>query len=199
MTHPNALVIMAKAPEGGDVKTRLSPMFNTAERVALYRQMLHCTVRRLSSVPGTQTLLAYSPDGAADAFQGYALPTFPQGGGDLGQRMHRIIKHTLAHGYERVAVVGADIPGLTTEIIQGALYALLKADVAIGPASDGGYYLIAMNRPRAEIFSNIQWSTDHVLSQTLQAARGLGLTVKIMEPLDDLDTPEDMERLNIRQ
>lgn len=197
MPRRDALVIMAKAPESGSVKTRLSPMFDPVERVALYRQMLHCTIRRLCNVPDATTLLAYSPDEAGDYFnKNPELATFPQGCGDLGQRMHRIIKHTLAQGYGRVAVVGTDIPGLNAEIAQAAFAALDRDDLAIGPTSDGGYYLIAMRRPEAGLFCDIPWSTDRVLTETLRAARELGLSVKLLEPLDDLDTPEDMKRLS---
>jgi rSAM/selenodomain-associated transferase 1 len=194
----SAIVIMAKSPESGDVKTRLSPILDAEERRKLYTELLDGTVERLGNVKGADTLIAYTPAGAGDFFrERYGMPCFGQEGDDLGQRLSNALRHMLGRGYRSVVIVGSDIPGLASGIAESALTALKKADMAIGPSTDGGYYLIGLNDPLPELFQDIPWSTAEVLKSTVSKARQMGMSLEIMEILDDIDTPEDLKRLGL--
>lgn len=192
-----ALVIMARSPEGGDVKTRLSPRLNREQRIALYTRLLNGTVERLSRVKGADTLIAYTPADSGEYFERYGLVAFPQAEGDLGIRISGAIEHVLCKGYDSATIVGSDIPGLGPRIAASAFEALRNADIAIGPSTDGGYYLIGMKEPIPELFEGIKWSTNEVLKATVGKARRMGLKMEILDILDDIDTPEDMERLGL--
>lgn len=193
----NALVIMAKSPEADDIKTRLSPRLNRAERVALYIKLLASTIKRLRDIKGVDTFISHTPDDAARYFHHFGLSSFPQGLGDIGQRMHRALSHVLDMGYARAAIVGSDIPALTPRVVRSAFEALPQADLAIGPAMDGGYYLIGMSRPIPELFQGIPWSSRETLKETVGKARAMGLSMEILDILDDVDTPEDLEKLGL--
>jgi len=193
----NALVIMAKSPGSGDVKTRLSPRLNREQRIALYTKLLNGTVERLKSVKVADPLIAYTPADSGKYFERYGLGIFPQAEGDLGIRISNAIEHVLGNGYDSAVIVGSDIPGLGPRIASSAFSALRSADLAIGPSTDGGYYLIGMKAPRPELFDDIKWSTNEVLKATVSKARQMGLKMEIIDILDDIDTPEDMERLGL--
>lgn len=194
----NAVVIMAKSPLKGDVKTRLSPALDERERRELYTELLNGTVERLRNIRGTDTLIACSPAGSSDFFTScYGLPCFEQVGADLGLRLSNAFMHIFNSGYKRAVVVGSDIPGLNASIAADALNSLRETDLAIGPSTDGGYYLIGLMKPRPELFQSIPWSTSEVLKATLSKAHEMNLSMELLEILDDVDTPEDLKRLGI--
>ena len=193
----NALIIMAKSPLGGDIKTRLAPRLNKDERTVLYANLLEGVIKRLRNVRDTDTFITITPDNSGGYFDRFGLPCFAQGGGDIGQRLHRAIEHVLDLGYTRVAAVASDVPALTSRVARGAFHALKSADIAIGPSTDGGYYLIGMKHARTEMFKGIQWSTNTVLKETITRATEMGLKIEILDILDDIDTPEDLERMGL--
>lgn len=193
-----AIVIMAKHPQGGDVKTRLSPALSKSERIALYTRLLDGTVARLRNVRGAETFIAYTPAGTEDYFrERYSVSCFEQEGEDLGQRLSSALEQLLTKGYMSAVAVGSDIPGLDSRIALNAIDSMKKADIAIGPSTDGGFYLIGIKEPRPELFKDIPWSTAEVLKLTLGKASRMGLKVEILEILDDVDTPEDLRRLGL--
>ncbi len=121
----------------------------------------------------------------------------PQGNGDIGIRMRRALEQGFGSGHESVAIIGSDIPDITGDIIQKAFDGLKKHDLVLGPAADGGYYLIAMQqsvfiRANRKLFNGIHWGTDEVLLQTLGAAKELRLSYFLLDTLDDVDRPEDL-------
>jgi rSAM/selenodomain-associated transferase 1 len=118
----------------------------------------------------------------------------PQQGADLGARMAAATEWAFAQGATTAIVVGTDAPELSREHVALALEALTRAHVAIGPAADGGYYLIGLRRPAPALFERIPWSTPDVLTQTLARAEELGLTVAPLPLLADIDTVEDLRR-----
>jgi len=196
--NESAIVIMARSPEKGEVKTRLGPALDAGERRKLYRRLLDGTVERLGNVKGADTLIAYTPAGTEDYFRRcYGKPCFEQKGEDLGQRLFNALGHLFEMGYEYAAAVGSDIPGLDSRIAGSALAALKRADLVIGPSTDGGYYLIGMREPRSELFKDIPWSTEGVLKSTVTKARQMGMSMEILDILDDIDTPEDLKRLGM--
>ena len=118
----------------------------------------------------------------------------PQGGGDLGTRLTRTFAEHFAQGAERVVVIGADCPELTAADIAAALDALKVCDVVLGPALDGGYWLVGLRAPQPGLFREIAWSTTEVLAQTEAKARAAGLSVRRLRALSDVDTFDDWQR-----
>ena len=194
----DALIIIAKSPESGEVKTRLKGVLSDEKRVALYTRLLDGTVSRMKGVAKAETFITYTPANAAGYFERFNVKIFPQAEGDLGARLSGAIKHVYALGYDRIAIVGSDVPGLSSRIGSEAFKSLSDANITIGPSTDGGYYLIGMSRPIPELFEDIPWSTNMVLKATVKKARELGLTIELLDILDDVDTPEDLERLGLK-
>ena len=118
----------------------------------------------------------------------------PQGIGDLGARLHRAFESARATGAERVVVIGSDCPDVSVADIEAAWEALQSHEVVLGPARDGGYWLVGLNAPRANLFEGIAWSTDTVFAETVARCRNAGLRVRLLRQLDDIDTEEDWRR-----
>jgi len=189
-----AVIIMAKAPGTEYVMTRLRACLSDEQRIRLYGALLERAVRRLRSVPGAHTFIAFWPPHAMADFRHFGLEAFPQSEGDIGAKMHGAIQEALARGYGKAVAVGVDIPELTQAVVLEAFGLLDESDVVFGPATDGGYYLVGMKAPREELFEGVQWSSEETLGQSMKRARELGLRVSLLQPLDDIDTPADLER-----
>ena len=192
-----ALVIMAKAPDPDNVKTRLKGSLSDRQRVALYESLLEGTVERLRALEDTDTFITYTPEEHSEYFSRFGLSMFPQEGSGLGERMHLALTHVLGMGYEAAALVGVDIPGLGPVEVQEAIRLLARADVVFGPALDGGYYLVGMKSPEAGLFDGVQWSTERTLEQSLERASALGLGTALCRELSDIDTVEDLRRFGL--
>jgi rSAM/selenodomain-associated transferase 1 len=196
-----ALIIMARYPEAGKTKTRLARTLGDEEVAGLYRAFLTDLARRFA---GPQYALhwAYTPaDVDYQAFvqtlapeQAQYMHSFPQQGSDFGARLHAAFQWTHLHGYRRTILIGSDSPHIGSELIAQAEAALNEADVVLGPAEDGGYYLIAMRQPH-DVFSGIPMSTDVVARMTLEAAARQNLTTRLLDPLFDIDELPDLLRL----
>lgn len=191
------LVVVAKEPVPGKVKTRLFPELSPADAADLYRCFLHDRIQGVSTLNGIDIALAYTPENAVETFtelvsDGFAL--FAQRGKGLGERLNNIFLEQLDHGYEAVSIVDSDSPDLPVSIIKESFHLLLSkhADVVFGPCRDGGYYLVGMRRPHPELFRDIPWSTRRVLSKSLDRAREMGLNVELLPLWNDLDTFEDL-------
>ena len=188
------LLVFAKAPRPGTVKTRLARELGHEAAAAVYRRMGRLIVDRVAPAPAALTI-CYDPGGAEAEVREW-LGSAPrrywhQGDGDLGARMSRMFRR----GFERssrVVVIGTDTPAVTSRTITRAIEALDSADVVLGPASDGGYYLMALGEPRPELFTGIRWSTESVLAETLSRCAELGLSVTHLEVESDIDTAEDL-------
>ena len=115
-----------------------------------------------------------------------------QGNGDLGQRMHRAFEDSFVAGSKATVILGTDCPGVTPDILDQAFTLLRNQNLVLGPATDGGYYLIGLRRPIAELFMDIDWGTETVLRQTLAATEQVGVNIAWLPPLSDIDTPEDL-------
>ncbi len=185
----NHLVIMAKAPRAGLVKTRLAKSIGVAEATRTYRTILGSTLRRLGNDPRWQTWVAVVPDVViADRVWPHSVNVIAQGGGDLGARMQRIFDG-LPGG--PVAIIGTDIPGIPNASIAAAFKALGARDCAVGPAPDGGYWLIGQRRrPKVlNLFGGVRWSGPHAMADTL--ANMQKQSVATLEERDDVDTVSD--------
>ena len=122
----------------------------------------------------------------------------PQGQGDLGEKIQRAFHRAFQTGAKRVVIIGTDCPDLTAEILEDAFNALLPRDVVIGPAQDGGYYLIGLSRLIPELFEEIEWGGDKVFAQTICKAREVGARFELLVQLSDVDRPEDLEAYKTR-
>jgi len=191
------LVVMAKAPVPGKVKTRLIPRLTPEEAVDLYRCFLQDRIRTIDSLTGVDRAIAFTPADARDMFIPFSqngIHLFSQKGSNLGERLNNIFVEKLAGGYDAVSIIDSDTPDLPQSTIQESFKRLVsdQADAVFGPCHDGGYYLVGMRKPHPELFDDIAWSTETVLTKTLEKARQLHVKTDLLPWWNDLDTYEDL-------
>jgi rSAM/selenodomain-associated transferase 1 len=191
------LVVVAKAPVPGEVKTRLVPHLTSEEAAELYRCFLQDRMMTLDTLRGVELAIAFTPADAGEMFVPFSrngIGLFCQKGRDLGERLNNIFIEKLAGGYDAVSIIDSDTPDLPRWSIQESFKRLLsnQTDVVFGPCRDGGYYLVGMRQPHPELFDDIPWSTARVLSNTLAKAQKLGVKSDLLPWWDDLDTFEDL-------
>ncbi len=191
------VVVVAKEPVPGKVKTRLFPELSPTVAADLYRCFLRDRIQEVSTLNEVDRTIAYTPENAKETFTRLALDgfkLFAQQGKHLGERLNNIFLEKLSQGYKAVSIVDSDSPDLPKSIIKESfdLLSSKQADVVFGPCHDGGYYLVGMRKPHPELFRNIPWSTENVLSITLEKAGKMGLNVKLLSAWNDLDTFEDI-------
>ena len=205
--HPafsTALVIFAKAPIPGEVKTRLCPPLTPDEAATLHGSFVLDMLERTKVAVAKLKLpidryLACAPSSTLVFFkimeerQGVKL--IDQTGDDLGARMFHTFETMFARGYARVLIVGTDVPSLPLDHYQQALALFESHDLVLGPALDGGYYLIGLKRAAHDLFVGIPWSTERVLRMTQEKATTLGLKTAFLPPWRDVDTIEDLQAL----
>jgi rSAM/selenodomain-associated transferase 1 len=196
-----ALVVMARYPEEGKTKTRLARSLGDAETAQLYRAFLIDLANRFTG-QALDLIWTYTPPDVdyacfltelAPSLTG-KMQCFPQRGADFASRLLYAFQWPFEHGYRNMIIIGSDSPHISATVIGKALDALDKADVVLGPAEDGGYYLIAMRQPH-DVFSGILMSTSEVLAMTIALAQQQGLTVKLIDTLFDVDEMPDLLRL----
>ena len=193
-TSPPTLLVFARAPRPGAVKTRLARTLGDEQAAALYRRMGRLVLDQVAGAPATVTV-CFTPDGAEQEVRDWlgpgAVRYWPQGSGDLGARMSRMFDRAFeASG--RAVVIGTDAPAVDETTIRRALQALDSADAVLGPSRDGGYYLLGLRHPRPGLFTGIRWSTGTVMSETVERARAAGLAVTFLEVESDIDTAADL-------
>lgn len=196
-----ALVVMARYPELGKTKTRLARFIGNEHTRHLYTAFLSDLAQRFAG-HSCDLHWAYTPaEVDYQAFITTLAPqyaqkmwSFPQQGPDLGVRLHHAFHWTHDLGYKKTVLIGSDSPQVSVEIIDRARAALEHVDVVLGPADDGGYYLIAMSHPY-DVFSDIPMSTPVVTQMTIAAAERQGLQTHIIDTLFDVDELTDLQRL----
>lgn len=202
--HPRAdcaVVIFAKAPIPGQVKTRLCPPLTPDEAATLHGSFVLDTLERTKTaitkfhLPAVR-LLACAPSSAHVFFkimaERHGVRLLDQEGGDLGARMHAAFAHCFAQGFRRVVLVGTDVPSLPLAHYRQACESLAAHDLVLGPAQDGGYYLMGLGRPAEELFRNVPWSSDQVLAMTRDRAAEAQMRTILLPPWRDVDTIEDL-------
>ncbi len=196
-----AFVIFAKAPIPGQVKTRLCPPLTPDEAATLHGSFVLDQLERTKAAIAKFRLpavhvLACAPSSTHVFFkilgerQGVRL--LDQEGADLGARMHASFMKLFADGFRRVILVGTDVPSLPLAHYREACDSLATHELVLGPARDGGYYLIGLTQPVAELFHDIPWSTDHVLATTRERAAGRDLKTALLPTWQDVDTLDDL-------
>lgn len=198
-TTRDALVIMARVPSGGTGKSRLTRDLG-GDHLELRRALLLDTLDAARGVGHADLFVACEPADAVGEMRALAADAarvFPQQGDTLGDRMRHAFDHVFAAGYSSVVVIGSDLPSLPSTHLAHALRALRdRTDaVVIGPARDGGYYLIGLRRACPALFTSIPWSTSGVLAATTSVAETCGLPVSFVSPWHDVDTVDDLRRV----
>ena len=193
------LAVMGKQPERGKVKTRIAAVLDEDRAVELYRCALHDTLALALSIADVAHVLSYAPPrGSTRSYFEQEAPGFalvPQQGATLGERIIATLA-PLFRRYSPVVLIGSDSPDLPAELIDRAFELLCgHTDVVLGPAHDGGYYLIGMRSMHASLFERIEWSTAVVAQQTRARASEAGLRTAELPPWHDLDTVADLETL----
>ena len=190
----NAIICFTRVPRPGRTKTRLLPVLTPEQCAGLHWAFLRDLAQVYENVDA-HLFVAYTADENWDALKP-VLPTardfFPQEGEDLGEKMYNALTRVLGLGYDSVILTGADLPLLEPRHLLGGFAALENADLAIGPTSDGGYYLIGMKQPRREVFTISGYGGSSVYERTVAAAENAGLSVAAAPVCDDVDTPEDL-------
>ncbi len=200
------LLLFLKAPEPGEVKTRLAQAIGAEAACRLYRNFVLDLLETLSRITGAGSLdlrIFFSPPAAAQEVRkwlGSGYDYAPQEGRDLGERMKNAFLASFTRGYERVLLLGSDVPDLTGEIIKEGFDHLEGCGAVLGPARDGGYYLIGFraNAFLPAVFDHIPWSTEEVFAKTLAIFRSANCTVALLPAWRDIDTLADLRDLRER-
>jgi rSAM/selenodomain-associated transferase 1 len=192
--YHQSLGVFAKEPRPGHVKSRLAAATSPEWAARVADAFLRDTIDRLAHVEA-QRFLVYSPEEAKDYFAvlaGTQFQLIPQADGDLGRRMEQFIVGQLRTGTRRVVIVGSDSPSLPPEWIEDAFRKLGEANLVIGPATDGGYYLLGCAGSAPPIFDNIAWGSEKVLSETVSRLTDPACRIALLPPWYDVDSVADL-------
>jgi len=200
VTRKDALILMAKAPLPGQVKTRLCPPFTKAGAAALYACLLEDTAAEMARGSRVRRYLFYSPPGSGRFFRGSPFSGFeplPQSGRDLGERMDAAFDTAFSRGATRAVLVGADCPALSRRLVAAAFRELASSAGAVyGPTDDGGFYLIALSSRAPSLFRGVDWGTRSVLSEVTLRCREAMLPYSLLPSRFDVDTVDDVASLS---
>lgn len=196
-----SVMLFVKDPVPGAVKTRLAATVGAERAAEIYRQLAETVLRRLP--PSELVVVMCDPPEACGRIATWLRGVAPdrrmgfdtQADGDLGVRLERAFAEAFAARFEAVAAIGSDCVEITPAHFAEAWEALATHDAVLGPAVDGGYYLLALGAPQPALFRDIAWSTDAVCRQTLERAAAAGLRVHLLPTLRDVDTEEDLRRV----
>ena len=194
MNSKNALIIMTKNPELGKCKTRLAKILGDEKALEIYIQLIDYTAKISKEVEADKFI--YSTDILTDKERWKSANTFfsIQSQGDLGDKMNNAIQNVLGQGYEKVIVIGSDCAELNSDDINTAFNQLSSVDYTLGPALDGGYYLIGMKKVSPTLFLKMNWSTESVFKDTISRINDEKLTFNLLETKSDIDFEEDLKR-----
>ena len=192
------IIVFARFPEPGRVKTRLIPALGPEGAARLHRRLVLRTLRTAEAAASScNAQLELHFDGAdTDTVRnwiGNRCVCRPQSAGDLGERMARAFENGFRDGARAIVLIGSDCPGLSSQVLGSALERLEQAPVVLGPATDGGYYLVGLVRPVPELFRGIAWGGDRVLAQSIETLKRIGITPILLPELADIDRPADLK------
>lgn len=191
---PGAIVVFARTPVEGQVKTRLAATIGNNRALAVYQQLLEITRDAVTNLDYDKYVFYAGSLPDPGFWQGYTL--IAQTGSDLGQKMFQAFEVLIKRAYKKVVIIGTDCPQITTALIQESFDKLEEADLVIGPAFDGGYYLIGARNSYQQLFENITWSSPTVLAETLNRAENLSIRWFLLTTLTDIDEEKDLVYLS---
>lgn len=187
------LIIFVKNPELGKVKTRLARTLGDGVALAVYLKLLTHTQKVVENLDCDKAVYYSKFVDTEDSWDNKRYKKHLQKGADLGEKMSNAISESLAKGYESVCLIGTDIYELTADVIKDGFKRLETCDVVIGPAKDGGYYMVGMKKAHSEIFHLKQWGIANVFSETIKLVEKEKLTFALTKLLNDIDVPEDLK------
>jgi rSAM/selenodomain-associated transferase 1 len=193
-THDNALILFARDPILGKVKTRLSPFLEEDVILKLYTCFLQDSLYNIRQVENVDRFVGVAPSNESGFFTGMLgsdIRIFVQEGENLGDKMRGAIQDRFVEGYERVVIIGSDSPSLPVAYICRAMGS--DKDMVLGPSTDGGYCLIGMRRKVVEVFKDVTWGTETVLQETCEHLVQNGASLELLPVWYDVDTPEDLK------
>jgi rSAM/selenodomain-associated transferase 1 len=193
------VILFVKLPEHGKVKSRLAKGMDEDLVIRLYENMVLDTIDMLSR-GRFPFRICFTPADAHDRivnWLGREYRALPQTGDDLGERMEKAFEHLFSEDVEQALLIGSDIPGLNARVMDTAFTALLTHDAVLGPAKDGGYYLIGFNKTSfaPDIFHGMVWSTGTVFQETMDKLHDASVKVHVLPALTDVDTVDDLKKL----
>jgi hypothetical protein len=187
----NVLLIFVKNLMAGHVKTRLADTLGNDAAINIYKQLVINTHDAIYSSP-VEKIVFYSNFIEDDIWEKDLFQKKIQKGNDLGERMKNAFKSLFSVGHKKIVIIGTDCPGINKNILEKAFLNLNSFDVVIGPATDGGYYLLGMKEAHPFLFKNIEWSTDVVLQQTIHLCNQNQLSYFLLPELCDIDEEKDL-------
>ncbi|MFL5385582.1 MAG: TIGR04282 family arsenosugar biosynthesis glycosyltransferase [Longimicrobiaceae bacterium] len=193
---PDAILVFVRTPEAGRVKTRLAAEIGDGAALRVYRRLAEHAVAEARALGEEAAVrIHHTPADEGEtvrAWLGADAAYLPQGDGDLGARMRTAFEAAFAAGHPRVLIVGSDLPGLSAAVLRRALRLLDAHPAVVGPAADGGYYLLGLREMVPGVFDGIAWSTGEVLGATLARLRAAGCEPALLETLRDVDVAADL-------
>lgn len=190
------LLVFLKYPTPGQVKTRLAARLGPDAAAEIYRTCAQVTLTRLAEFQDRTVVCVEPPESIAptQAWLGAEWRLRPQQGQTLGHRLAEAISDAFQQGVQHVIAIGTDSPWLQPRHIHAAFDLIKTADLIVGPTEDGGYYLIGLSRPAPELFEGIAWSSSEVCRQTIDQAKQLGLSYRLLPVGYDIDHVDDVKR-----
>lgn len=195
----NALVLFAKAPVAGLVKTRLQPFITPENSARLQEALLKDSMFKMSKIDNTEKFVFFGPEEEKNMIE-KIIANLPfklcsQYGMDLGEKMENSFRDLFKKGFLRIIIIGVDSPTLPVEYIARAFDELNKADLVLGPSTDGGYYLIGMKEKVSSVFTSVEWGSENVLLQTEKLIKKHGIKLSLLPVHYDVDTKENLRFL----
>lgn len=200
MTNRSALIVFAKKPVLGEVKSRFQPKISPEKSLEIYRSFVELTLEGVSHLSGVEIWLGCFPDSAGPWFhelsRKFDIKLFDQTGEDLGARMENAFKLVTKNRYQKKVIIGTDSPHLPLHFIQSAIQFMEKTPVVLGPSRDGGYYLLGISGELPLLFDGISWSSDTVLESTILKLREQNVPFRLLPEWYDIDRFEDLVALH---
>ena len=197
MNQKNLLIVFTKNPELGKCKTRLAKTIGDINALKVYKHLLQHTAKVTQEIKADKEVFYSQEPIQKDDFSSTYFSKKTQTGLDLGEKMNNAFQQGFLNKYEKVVIIGSDLFDLETTDIEEAFAQLEQSDYVMGPAKDGGYYLLGMKKFTPEIFQQINWSTSTVLEETLQLLENK--KVVLLQEKNDIDTIEDIKHINVFQ
>ena len=192
MKAKRGLILFARSPRSGQVKTRLEPALGQERTLALYKRLLSRQIALLEQCPDARKVFWLEGNPTQEILQNFQGEIFLQMGGDIGERMGHAIDKTLEH-CDSVILIGCDSPGLNQEVLEKGFQTLEEGhDAVFVPATDGGYVLVGLGKAEPALFTGMPWGTQSVMAQTRERLEILNLSWKELDTVSDIDEPQDL-------